>query len=43
MYFPVLLWSHVIFASFGGYGEALRRATAEDFPRKILAASCLLQ
>ena len=26
MYFPVLLWSLVIFASFWGYGEALRRA-----------------
>jgi hypothetical protein len=26
MYFPVLLWSFVIFASFWGYGEALRRA-----------------
>jgi len=26
MYFPVLLWSIVIFASFWGYGEALRRA-----------------
>ena len=25
MYFPVLLWSLVIFASFWGYGEALRR------------------
>jgi hypothetical protein len=26
MYFPVLLWSLVIFASFWGYGEVLRRA-----------------
>jgi hypothetical protein len=26
MYLPVLLWSLVIFASFWGYGEALRRA-----------------
>ncbi len=26
MYFPVLLWSLVIFASFWGYGEALRCA-----------------
>jgi hypothetical protein len=26
MYFPVLLWSLVIFASFWGYGETLRRA-----------------
>lgn len=26
MYFPVLLWSLAIFASFWGYGEALRRA-----------------
>jgi|GEM_PF-1765153 hypothetical protein len=43
MYFPVLLWSLVIFASFWGYGEALRCATAEDFPQKILAASCVLQ
>ena len=34
MYFPVLLWSLVIFASFGGFGEALRSATAEDFPSK---------
>ncbi len=25
MYFPVLLWSLVIFASYWGYGEALRR------------------
>jgi len=24
MYFPVMLWSLVIFASFWGYGEALR-------------------
>jgi len=42
MYFPVQL-SLVIFASFWGYGEALRCATAEDFPQKILAASCVLQ
>ena len=28
MYFPVLLWSLVIFASFGGYGEALRAQAA---------------
>ncbi len=26
MHFPFLLWSLVIFASFWGYGEALRRA-----------------
>ena len=26
MYFPVLLWSLVIFASFGGYSETLRCA-----------------
>jgi len=24
-YFPVLIWSLVVFASFWGYGEALRR------------------
>ena len=34
MYFLVLLWSLVIFASFGGFGEALRSSTAEDFPQK---------
>jgi hypothetical protein len=43
MYFPVVLWSLVIFASLWGYGEALRCATTEDFPQKILAASCVLQ
>jgi hypothetical protein len=31
MYFPVLLWSLVIFASFWGYGEALRRALVSDW------------
>jgi hypothetical protein len=43
MYFPILLWSLVIFASFWGYGEALRCATAENFSQKILAASCVLK
>ena len=43
MYFLVLLWSLVIFASFGGFGEALLSATAEDFPSKILAAPCVLE
>jgi hypothetical protein len=32
MYFPVLLWSLVIFASFWGYGEALRRLQNFSFP-----------
>jgi hypothetical protein len=43
MPFPVLLWSLVIFASFWGFGEALRSATAEDFHQKNLAVSCILK
>jgi hypothetical protein len=34
MYFLVLLWSLVIFASFWGYGEALRSVNSENFPHK---------
>ena len=43
MYFLVLLWSLLIFASVGGFGKALRSATAEDFPQKILVTSCVLE
>ena len=46
MPFPVLLWILVIFASFWGYGEALRRLQNFSFPflnfKQSAASVCLL-